>query len=103
MASLEEYAEKAAAQESYMREQNVKTNAALGPDTVSGHENDCGAMQAAMGYSPYRKPTLREDMEAQQQADVLRVDLRRQAITFLSAYPQFDEFIALIRKGAIRI
>lgn len=50
-----------------------------------------------------RRPSPLESMEAQQARESEAAQLRSEGIEFLRANPAFDQFIVLIRKGAIGI
>lgn len=50
-----------------------------------------------------RRPSPLESMEAQQARELEATQLRSEGIEFLRANPAFDQFIVLIRKGAIGI
>lgn len=73
-------------------------NAKMANAKMADMQNMCGQTQRA----PYRPPTLREEAEKQigyhrEQAD--RFDL---AAAFFREHPEFDEFVRLVRSGAIQ-
>lgn len=88
----------------YAKDAQLKTGAAMTggtypPPTMADMQN---AVAAQQGYSP-RRPSLREEMEKAQYRDGEQAQLRSEAIDFLRDNPAFDQFISLLRKGAISI
>ena len=62
----------------------------------------CGQAQAA-GINPhYRPPTLQEQSEKNAAYHMEEAQKFASASAFLREYPQFDEFIRLVRAGAIQ-
>lgn len=61
--------------------------------------------QATMGIpaEPYRPPTLREQAEKSVGYHRDQADKHDRAVAFFRDNPAFDEFIQLIRSGAIQI
>ena len=51
---------------------------------------------------PYRPPTLREQAEKNAAHHSEQAQKHSTAAAFLSEYPQFDQFIQLVRSGAIQ-
>lgn len=52
--------------------------------------------------SKYRPPTLREQAEKNAALHATQAQKHSEAATFLMQHPEFDEFIRLIRSGALQ-
>ena len=61
----------------------------------------CGEAQANGVNQYYRPPTLREQSEKNAAYHMDEAQKLSSAAAFLREYPQFDEFIRLVRSGAI--
>jgi len=87
-------------------ESKLQQQAANNYNTAKMESPDiCGAsVQGSIGQTPsrYRSAPL-EEMENQQASIAKDFDLRNQGINFLRENPAFNEFIRLIRMGAISI
>ena len=61
-----------------------------------------GIMGQESGLNPYRRPTLREEAEKQLGFHREQADKHDRAVAFLRENPAFDEFVRLVREGAIQ-
>lgn len=64
--------------------------------------NGCEPAGQTVG-STYRRPSLREEAEKNFHSRSELASKAGQAAKFLASYPEFDEFVRLIREGAIQI
>lgn len=78
-------------------EQNLKQAQA------SPAEDKCNAGQAVLGGNYRYRPSPLEEMEKQLAHHDEQMTLKSRGITFLRDHPEFNEFITLIRAGALGI
>lgn len=71
---------------------------------VSQNYENCGSQAMASGANPhYRAPSMAELHGKSAAHHAEQVDKNAKAQTFFASHPEFDEFIQLIRQGAIQI
>lgn len=66
------------------------------------HGDTCGVQAASPAGHPYSAPTLRDQAEKQVGYHRQEADKHDRAAAFFRENPAFDEFIQLLRSGAIQ-
>lgn len=86
------------AKQQKLREEQLYANA-----KTAYNPNTCADQVQGIGLASERRPTLREEAEKNVGFHRSQADKADRAAAFFREYPEFDEFIQLIRSGVIGI
>lgn len=78
-------------------------NPTQGDVRVLRNDENCGQAVASGPNPHYRAPSMAELHGKSAAHHAEQVDKNAKAQTFFASHPEFDEFIQLIRQGAIQI